>query len=329
MTASTSSSSKKIAFLFPGQGAQSVGMGQSFFEASEKARCVYETFDRIVTTPLNLSQVCFEGPEAELKRTLYTQPAILATSLAALQVFCEQSSQAIKPHVTAGHSLGEYGALYASGAIDLEMAATLIQKRAELMENASEGAMSAVLGLSQTVVEKVLQEYACEGRALVTVANYNTENQQVISGEPQAVADAGEKLKAEGAKRVIPLVVGGAFHSSLMDSAAKEFSEFLAPFEFKNAQLPVITNVDAKATTEGLALRQKLGQQINQSVYWAQTMDVLFNEMAINTVIEFGPGKVLTGMIRKAYKEVEIFNVYDLPSLEATLSHWNGVKTTA
>lgn len=321
----------KVAFIFPGQGSQSVGMGKDFYEASPRAKAMYETFNQIVAP--DLSQVCFEGPETELRRTLYTQPAILVTALAALELFREKCD--LTPVLTAGHSLGEYGALYASGVIDLETAARLVQKRSELMENAPKGAMSAVLGLAETQVEKAVLRVLHEGETLatgtapghiVTIANYNTGDQYVISGAPEAVEAASVVLKEEGAKRVIPLPVGGAFHSPLMDEAAREFTGFLKDFHFNSTKIPVITNVDAQPTREGEIFRQKLADQINHSVRWSQTMQRTLVEEGVDTLIEFGPGKVLTGMVKKAYPDVRLLNVYDMASLSQALE---AVRQTA
>lgn len=306
----------KVAFVFPGQGAQSVGMGKDFYEASDKARQIYDTFNRIVSP--DLSRICFEGPEAELKRTLYTQPAILATAIVAYELFREKAD--LRPTLTAGHSLGEYGALYASEVIDLETAANLVKKRAELMENAPLGAMSAVLGLAETQVEKAVMRVKHEDKGPITIANYNTGDQYVISGSPQAVEAATAVLKEEGAKRVIPLAVGGAFHSPLMDEAAQTFESFLTQYSFNDSRCPVITNVDALPTCKKSEFPQKLAEQINHSVRWSHTVQLMVNEESIDTVIEFGPGKVLTGMVRKMYPDVQVFNVFDLASLEATLT---------
>lgn len=312
----------KIAFLFPGQGAQSVGMGRDFAEASATARAVFDTFDRL-TSP-DLSRVCFDGPEETLRRTLYTQPAILATSLAALSVFGERCP--LKPAYVAGHSLGEYGALYASGAISLEGAARLIHKRAQLMDAAPPGAMAAVLGLGEADVDRVLAAFA---REAVTVANYNAADQVVISGAPEGVALASEALKQAGARRVIPLVVGGAFHSPLMDAAAGEFTAFLAGESFVDTLIPVITNADAQPTARGEQFRDKLGRQVNHSVLWSRTTRALVSELGVSAVIEFGPGRVLTGMIRKAYPDVVLYNVFDMASLEETLAALNATAVFA
>ncbi|MBK8189846.1 MAG: ACP S-malonyltransferase [Vampirovibrionales bacterium] len=312
----------KFAFIFPGQGAQSVGMGRDFAEASESARHVFEVFNRF--TSADLSQVCFEGPEDALRRTRYTQPAILATALAALTVFRERC--ALKPAYTAGHSLGEYGALYASGAISLEGAARLIQRRAQLMDAAPPGAMAAVLGLPEAQVDRALAEFP---REEVTVANYNAADQAVISGAPQGVAQASERLKEAGAKRVIPLAVGGAFHSPLMDAAAAEFTAFLANESFVDTLIPVIANVDAQPTTRGEQFRDKLGRQVNHSVLWSRTTRALLGELGVDAIIEFGPGRVLTGMIRKTYPDVRVYNVYDMASLEETLSALNASAPVA
>lgn len=304
----------KVAFVFPGQGSQVVGMGQDFAEQAI-GRSVYETFDRIVDA--NLSTVCFTGPDEELRRTLYTQPAILATSIAALSLF--QEKLPLKPAIVAGHSLGEYGALYAAGVITLETAATLVKQRASLMEAAPKGAMSAVLGLEDKMVSNLVDAYRKEHQSIITVANYNTDNQLVISGAPEAVAAMAPILKEAGAKRVLPLPVGGAFHSPLMQPAAEAFSTYLTNFDFQDAQVPVATNVDAELTTQASELRSKLGRQIDSSVRWTQTMNRLVAE-GVDTVIEFGPGKVLTGMFKKMFPDVAIYNVLDMASLDATVS---------
>lgn len=305
----------RIAFVFPGQGSQSVGMGKDFSEQSA-ARHVYETFNRLVAS--NLSQVCFEGPEEELRRTLYTQPAILATSIAALELFREKcGAQAV---VAAGHSLGEYGALYAAGVISLETAATLVKRRSELMEAAPSGAMAAVLGLDGSTVEKLVDTYRKDNNQVLTVANYNTDNQVVISGDPLAVDGVSASLKDAGAKRVILLPVGGAFHSPLMNPAAEEFTVYLQEFAFAPAKFPVVTNVDASLTTDANEMRSKLGRQIDSSVRWTQTMDRMIAQEKVDTVIEFGPGKVLTGMFKKMFPDVRLYNVFDAASLEAAIA---------
>jgi len=315
-----------VAFLFPGQGAQAVGMGQSFTAESspvhQLATEIFRQFDQIVEP--TLSQICFTGPESELKRTRYTQPAILATSLVALDAFRQLC--ALKPVAAAGHSLGEYGALYAAGAIDLETAAKLVKQRALLMDGAASGAMTAVLappngGFSKTDVDAVLNQIP----GVVVLANDNTSGQWVISGEPSAVEQAGEALKVAGAKRVLPLPVGGAFHSPLMNEAAASFTTFLKDFSFTDSQFPVITNLDAQPTTAGSVFQQKLGDQINHGVRWAETMAVLFNDLKVDTVIEFGPGTVLTGMVKKDFPAVTTYNVFDVASLTQTVAAFSAV----
>ncbi len=324
-----------VAYLFPGQGSQTVGMGKDWAERYPEARQVYDIFDRQVASLLQtesrqqtLSHICFEGPAEELKRTVYTQPAILATSLVAWQLF-SQHCASLKPAnvvATAGHSLGEYGALVAAEVLNIETAAKLVAKRAVLMEAAPSGAMSAVLGLSEEKTNQVIAQYkqANPSGPVIAVANYNTAEQIVISGDAAAIEAVSPELKAAGAKRVLPLPVGGAFHSPLMDVAASDFKAFIdnsqPAFSFFNARLPVVTNVDATPTMKGDQCREKLSQQINHSVCWTQTMRVLVEDLGVNTVIEFGPGKVLGGMMQKSYPEVVVINIFDQPSLEAAIA---------
>lgn len=315
----------KAAFVFPGQGAQAVGMGKDLYETLPEAQAVFDTFEAVVP---DLKTFCFTGPEETLKRTLYTQPAILATSLACLKVF--QSKTQLKPVVTAGHSLGEYGALVASEVLTVETAAQLIQKRAELMDQAKEGAMSAVLGLDGIQVENIVAEVQSGlSTGVVTVANYNTATQVVISGSPDAVAQAGDALKAVGAKRVLPLPVGGAFHSPLMAEAAGTFKDFLAGFTFQDAVVPVVTNVDAELTTQGSDFQAKLATQIDHSVRWTQSMDMMVSALGIDTVIEFGPGKVLTGMFKTVSSDLQLIQVSDVASLEAAIALVNTSQCVA
>jgi [acyl-carrier-protein] S-malonyltransferase len=222
----------------------------------------------------------------------------------------------ISPDATAGHSLGEYGALVAAQCISIETSAKLIAKRAGLMEQAPAGAMSAVLGLPYEVIETVIARLLQTYPNAITVANYNTADQAVISGSVEAVQAAAEPLKAAGAKRVLPLPVGGAFHSPLMQQAAVEFLDTLNKETFQMPICPVISNVDAAPSSSPADLQNKLGRQIDNSVLWAQTMAEMVDVMGVTRVFEFGPGKVLTGMMRKAYPQVQVYNIFDSASLD-------------
>lgn len=314
--------SRRIAFVFPGQGAQQVGMGLELFNTYPEAQSVFSTFDAVMGE--SLSNIVFNGPAEALTQTQYTQPGILATSLAALAVF-QAKNPNITPVVTAGHSLGEYGALVAANVLTVKQAAVLVVERARLMSQASAGAMSAVLGLNATAVETVLSQYrATNPSAVVAIANDNSPEQQVITGQPDAVAGVEPLLKEAGAKRVIPLTVGGAFHSPLMTPAAQSFQSFLADKPFANATVPVITNVSAAQAphgqTEAETFRAQLSQQIDHSVQWTATMQAMVETHHIDTLIEFGPGTVLSGLFKKFNRSLTCLNVSDVATLEATLA---------
>lgn len=303
---------KKLAFIFPGQGSQSVGMGKDLYDNFEEAKAVFNKADEILRR--NISKICFEGPEEDIKQTINTQPAILTTSLAALAVL--KANLNIEPAFVAGHSLGEYGALCEAGVLTLEDTIKLIAKRAELMGQTKGGAMSAVLGLDDKTVEECLNEAQEVG--YVAVANYNCPGQVVITGDNAGIQKATELLSTIGAKRVIPLAVSGAFHSEKMKGAAEEFAKYLNDFELSYAKIPVITNVDAKITTSAVDFKTKMPQQIYSSVYWTQTIKKMMEE-GVDTFIEIGPGKVLAGLNKKIIPEAKVFNVFDKASLEACI----------
>ena len=301
----------KIAFIFPGQGAQSVGMGKDVYEHSAVGKEVYDRFDAIIGR--KLTNVCFNGPEEDLKQTINTQPAILATSLALLEALKEKTD--ITPDFVAGHSLGEYGALYTAGVLSLDDTIKAIAKRAELMSQAKSGSMVAVLGLSQDVLEEIIS--GVDG--VVSIANYNTPEQLVITGEEQAVAEVSKLASEKGAKRVIPLAVSGAFHSALMKPAGEEFALFVKDLKFNDASIPVVTNVDAKETTKGSDFEEKMPRQIYSSVYWTQIIQHMMSQ-GVDTMIEIGPGSVLMGLNRKISRDIKTYSVSNLEAVEKTVN---------
>lgn len=303
---------KKVAFIFPGQGAQSVGMGKDLYENFEAAKKVFDTANEILGK--DIKTLCFEGPEEDLKQTVNTQPCIVTMSIAALEAFKSQLN--ITPNFTAGHSLGEYCAMYASGVMDLETTLKAIQKRADLMGATKGGAMAAILNAPAGSIEEALKEASSVG--YVDVANYNSPAQIVITGDETAVAKVGELATAAGAKRVVPLAVSGAFHSKFMEESGHKFAEFVSELDLDNTAIPVVTNVDASETIAAADFKDKMPRQIYSSVHWTQTIENMISN-GVDTFVEIGPGKVLAGLNKKINAEVKTFNIYDKASLEATV----------
>ncbi len=304
---------KKYALVFPGQGAQQSGMGKSLYNNSPAAKKVFETANKVLG--YDIADLCFNGSDEDLMKTINSQPCILTVSVAALEALKEQIN--IVPSAFAGHSLGEYSALYASGAVDLESILKLIQKRAVLMNEAAEqtnGAMAAIIGLNSEAVSNVVK--TLNG---VYVANYNSPVQIVITGDRNEITNNIAKFKEAGAKRAVVLAVSGAFHSPYMKTAADKFSEFINNFSFRNTEKPVYTNVDANAETTGNNFKKKLPEQIYSSVMWTQTINNMKAE-GINNFIEIGPGKVLAGLNKKINEDANTLNIFDYESLMTVVS---------
>lgn len=304
-----------LAFVFPGQGSQRVGMGRSLYDAFEPSRAVFESADRALGLPL--STLCFEGPEADLQLTTNTQPAILTASIAALRAL---EARDIRPDWVAGHSLGEYSALVAGGALAFEDAVVAVRKRGQYMQAAvpvGAGAMAAILMLDLEVIEAVCREVA-DGQ-VVAPANINCPGQVVIAGHAAAVERASERCKAKGAKRAIKLPVSAPFHCSLMEPARQRLAADLETLQFHDLRVPLVNNVDAQPVRTAAQCREGLLRQVSAPVRWQASVECLVRE-GVSTFIEVGPGNVLAGLIKKIAKDVRVLNVEDPQSLERTVA---------
>jgi len=302
----------KVAFVFPGQGAQSVGMGKDIYDAVPTSREIFETADRVLG--FDLSTMIFEGPDAELKQTFNTQPALLATSIAYLEALRVKGIQA---DYVAGHSLGEYSALVAAEVLTFEDAIATVRARGNFMEKAvpgGQGAMAAVLGADREALSQLCAEVSESGH-VVELANINCPGQIVISGSQLGVAAVSERVKEAGGKRAISLEVSGPFHSSMMKSAAEQLEVELKSVSFQEPKISVVANVTAQTVDAGETLRNLLVQQVYSPVLWEDSINYLIGQ-GVDTFVEIGPGSVLTGLIKKIDKTVKLININSLESVE-------------
>lgn len=307
----------KLAFIFPGQGSQSVGMGLGLSESYPAARDIFAQADRILDRPL--SRLMFEGPEAELLPTVNTQPALYVASVAAYSVLISETP--LRPDAVAGHSIGEYAALYAADVFDFATGLGLVARRAEAMQSAASeagGAMAAVLGLTAEAVRDICLETEASGAGIVDPANYNSPGQVVISGEADAVDAASVLAKERGAKKVMRLNVSGAFHSRLMAKAAAAMEGVLADAALKAPSVPIITNVTADYTGDAEEIRRNLSAQIDHPVRWEETLLKLSAD-GFDRFVEVGSGSVLSGLVKRTLQDVSYASFGSPADLEKVL----------
>lgn len=305
----------KVAYIFPGQGSQYPGMGRELAEAFPAARRVFDEADAALG--FALSKLCFEGPAEELQLTANTQPAILTVSAAAAAVLHEHG---LGPDYVAGHSLGEYSALVAAGALRLTDAVRIVRQRGRCMQEAvpvGQGAMAALLGMEATAVEDICRE-AAQGE-VVSPANYNSPGQVVIAGAAAAVARAVELARGHGAKRAVMLNVSAPFHCALMQPAQDRLAVDLEATDFADPRVPLVNNADAKVIRTAAEVREGLKRQVTAPVRWEQSMRALLSE-GVTLFVEVGPGKVLSGLMRQVDRQADCLRVEDRPTLNEVVS---------
>jgi [acyl-carrier-protein] S-malonyltransferase len=303
---------KKTAYVFPGQGSQTVGMGKDLHDAFDSVKALFKQADDAAGA--SISKLCFEGPEDELRKTINSQPALVTMGIVCLRAAQETAGGSLPPACCmAGHSLGEYAALAAAGAIDFAAAVHLSRERGRLMHEAglkTPGAMAAVLGLDEAVLGEVCKQTG------TIIANINCPGQLVISGATDNVARASEMAKARGATRIVPLQVSGAFHSPLMQPAVDGMTDVLARVAFKDPSVPIISNVTAQPLTSASQFKDELLKQLTSPVQWQKTVESMLQE-GVKSFIELGPGRVLSGLVKRISREAETINVGDLSSVKS------------
>jgi [acyl-carrier-protein] S-malonyltransferase len=311
------------AIIFPGQGAQEVGMGKEFFDEFKEAREVLELADEALS--FRLSRLIFEGPEAELQKTEFTQPAIMAVSIASFNVFSSLTPGRVSPLFVAGHSLGEYTALVAAQALSLEEGLRLVRLRGQLMQEAvpvGEGAMAAIIGLEESVIVEICK-VASKGGKVCEVANYNSAQQLVISGHAAAVAEAMEAAKKAGAKRAVPLRVSAPFHCSLMRPVADTLSRAFEACSWRRPIWPLVANATATPVTEIGEIQDALRRQTYSPVLWRDSIQFMAKSGA-SAFIEAAPGNILSGLLKGCVSGVESYNLKDIKNLGKTLDFIKG-----
>ena len=300
----------RVAYVFPGQGSQSAGMGLGLYESYPSAREVFEEADASLGFPL--SRLCFDGPDEELTKTHNVQPAILVVSIACLKAIEEAAiANFPSPAFVAGHSLGEYTALVAAGVLGLADAVLLVRERGRLMYEAglkNPGSMLAVIGLDEETVKDISFHSSTE------ISNINCPGQIVLSGATQALAEANKLARTRGARVLIPLRVSGAFHSALMEPVIAEFSKIVSSFRFQPPVIPVISNVTARPLTDVDAIKEELVKQLRNCIQWQNSVEYMMHS-GVTTFYEIGPGKVLSGLIRRINPELRTFNVAEIEDI--------------